>query len=104
MLCDKGTKPSSCHLSESARPRHQNRSCSHLVDDVVAEGLLAGVTEVVVIHEAQDQLEEGQRLLIVRLFSLGQERSADRLPLHAPQVGLVPDYIRSVNSGNIDWP
>ena len=62
-----------------------------LVDDVVREDLLPRSAEVVVVHEPEDQLEDGEGLLVVRLLALAQERCLDRLALHLPQVRLEVD-------------
>ena len=48
-------------------------------------------TEVGIIHEPEDELEEGQGLVVVALLWLGQERGLDGLTLHLPQVGFEVD-------------
>lgn len=53
--------------------------------------LLLSPAEVVVVHEPEDELEDGQRLVVVALLRLGQERRLDRLALHLPQVRLEVD-------------
>lgn len=60
-----------------------------LVDDVVAERRLLLAAQLDVVHEAQHQFEERQRLLEVGVVVLRQQRRLDRLLLGAPQVGLI---------------
>ena len=42
-----------------------------LIDDVVTEDLLPLPTQLSVVHESQDELEDGQGLLVVTLLGLG---------------------------------
>ena len=48
-------------------------------------------TQVRIVHEPEDELEDGQRLVVVALLRLGQERGLDGLPFHLPQVRLEVD-------------
>ena len=62
-----------------------------LVDDVVAQDLLLLPGELGVVHEAEDQLEDRQRLLVVALLGLRKEGGLYWLLAHLPEVGLEVD-------------
>ena len=53
--------------------------------------LFLSSVQVVIVHEPEDELEDGQRLVEVGVLVLGKERGLDRLALHAPEVSLEVD-------------
>jgi len=72
-----------------------------LVNNIVGKNLFFSPAQVGVISEAEDQLEEGHRVVVIRRLGLCQERGLDGFPLHLPEVGLEVD-VGKLKKGNRD--
>jgi len=73
------------------------------VYDVVRERLFSLGGQRLVVHEPQNQLENGDGIHVIGVLALVQERRFDRFSFHSPDVRLkITNIFRTIAADNAD--